>query len=43
MYFSDADHGGVSFIEVTDKQLSFKWICADGIIRDQFTMIKNLK
>ncbi len=41
MYYSDAEHGGVSFIEVSGKQLSFKWICADGIIRDQFTIIKH--
>jgi hypothetical protein len=40
MYFSDAKHGGVSYIEVSGSRLSFKWICADGVIRDQFTMIK---
>jgi acid phosphatase type 7 len=41
MFYSDATHGGVSFIEVNGQKLSFKWICADGIIRDQFTMIKS--
>jgi hypothetical protein len=41
MYFSDATHGGVSFIEVNGRRLSFKWICADGVIRDQFTIIKK--
>jgi acid phosphatase type 7 len=41
MYFSDAIHGGVSYIEVTGGRLTFKWICADGIIRDQFTIIKH--
>jgi acid phosphatase type 7 len=41
MYFSDAIHGGVSYIEVTGGRLSFKWICADGVIRDQFTIIKG--
>jgi hypothetical protein len=41
MYFSDATHGGVSYIEVTGSRLSFKWICADGVIRDQFTMVKK--
>jgi hypothetical protein len=41
MYFSDATHGGVSYIEVSGKKLSFKWICADGVIRDQFTIIKK--
>jgi hypothetical protein len=41
MYFADAIHGGVSYIEVTGSTLSFKWICADGVIRDQFTMVKK--
>jgi hypothetical protein len=41
MFYSDATHGGVSYIEVNGQKLSFKWICADGIIRDQFTMIKS--
>jgi acid phosphatase type 7 len=41
MYYSDAVHGGVSYIEVHGRQLTFKWICADGVIRDQFTMVKN--
>lgn len=41
MYFSDAVHGGVSFIEVRDNRLLFRWICSDGIIRDQFTIIKK--
>ena len=41
MYFADATHGGVSYIEVTGARLSFKWICADGVIRDEFTMIKK--
>jgi acid phosphatase type 7 len=41
MYFSDAKHGGVSYIEVSGSRLMFKWICADGIVRDQFTMIKQ--
>src|SRR5450432_1764677 len=43
MYYSDAVHGGVSLIEVKGKRLTYKWICADGIIRDQFTIIKKVK
>jgi len=42
MYFSDADHGGASILEVEDNRLDLKWICADGQIRDQFTMMKNV-
>ncbi len=41
MYYSDATHGGVSYMEVHDKVLVFKWICSDGLIRDQFTMEKK--
>jgi hypothetical protein len=41
MYFSDAVHGGSSLIEVTGEKLKFRWICADGIIRDQFTIVKK--
>jgi hypothetical protein len=41
MYFSDATHGGVSYIEVSGGHLSFKWICADGVVRDQFSIIKK--
>jgi hypothetical protein len=41
MYFSDAEHGGASILEIHGNQLDFKWICADGVIRDQFTILKN--
>jgi hypothetical protein len=42
MYFADADHGGASMIEVTNNRLDWRWICADGVIRDHFTMMKNV-
>ena len=42
MYFSDADHGGSCILDVQDNKLELKWICADGVIRDQFTMMKEL-
>jgi hypothetical protein len=41
MYFSDADHGGSCILEIQDNKLELKWICADGVIRDQFTMMKE--
>ncbi|WP_442588274.1 purple acid phosphatase family protein [Pedobacter sp. AW31-3R] len=41
MYFSDADHGGSCVLDVQDNRLELKWICADGEIRDQFTMVKE--
>lgn len=33
---------GASILEVEDNRLDLKWICADGQIRDQFTMMKNV-
>jgi acid phosphatase type 7 len=41
MYYSDATHGGLSLLEITGDRLDFKWICADGIIRDRFTIVKK--
>ena len=40
MYFSDAEHGGADMIEVKGNRLDFTWICADGVVRDHFTMVK---
>lgn len=42
MYYSNAVMGGASILEVDDNRLDLKWICADGVIRDQFTMMKNV-
>lgn len=42
MYFSDAEHGGASVLEVEGNRLELKWVCADGEIRDQFTIIKKV-
>lgn len=41
MYFSDATHGGSMVLEIESNRLDAKWICADGITRDNFTIIKN--
>jgi hypothetical protein len=29
-------------LEVQENRLDFKWICSDGIIRDQFSMMKDV-
>ncbi|MCB9252692.1 MAG: Ig-like domain-containing protein [Flavobacteriales bacterium] len=42
MYFSDATNGGSMSIEIEDNRLDAKWICADGNIRDRFTMVKDV-
>ncbi|MFT4061661.1 MAG: metallophosphoesterase [Edaphocola sp.] len=40
--YSDATHGGAMMLEVQGNRLDAKWICADGVIRDHFTMMKNV-
>lgn len=40
--YANADNGGASFLEVQGNRLDLKWICADGGIRDQFTMMKDV-
>jgi len=39
--YSDATHGGAGMLEVQGSRLDWKWICADGEIRDHFTMMKH--
>ncbi|MDP5121595.1 MAG: metallophosphoesterase [Spirosomaceae bacterium] len=40
--YSDYKMGGSSFFTVTDNRLDSEWICADGEIRDKFTVFKNV-
>jgi len=40
MFYSNAVNGGACMLEVQGNRLDLKWICADGIIRDHFTMMK---
>lgn len=42
MHFSDATHGGSMILEVKNNRLDAKWIGSDGIIRDQFTIMKDV-
>jgi acid phosphatase type 7 len=42
MFYSDATHGGAGMLEIQGNRLDFKWICADGVIRDHFTIMKNV-
>lgn len=42
MYYSNNKNGGADLIEVHDNRLDFKWICADGVVRDHFTMMKRM-
>ena len=42
MYYSNATNGGSLILEVENNRLDAKWLCADGIIRDNFTVLKNV-
>lgn len=42
MQYSNDSVGGASIIEVQGNRLDHKWICADGVIRDQFTIMKDV-
>lgn len=42
MYYSNATNGGSLALTIEANRLDAKWICADGVIRDQFTIEKNV-
>lgn len=42
MFYSNADHGGAMMLEVQGNRLDAKWIGIDGVIRDQFTIEKDV-
>jgi hypothetical protein len=41
-FYSNNTIGGAAMLEVNENRLDLKWICADGEIRDSFTMMKNV-
>jgi len=42
MQYSDVSVGGSCILEIESNRLDLKWLCADGSIRDHFTMMKNV-
>jgi 3',5'-cyclic AMP phosphodiesterase CpdA len=42
MQYANAIEGGAAMLEVEGNRLDLKWICADGVIRDHFTMMKEV-
>ncbi|MEO5910757.1 MAG: metallophosphoesterase family protein [Pelobium sp.] len=42
MYYSNNEVGGALMMEVEGNRFDVKWICADGVIRDHFTMMKDV-
>jgi hypothetical protein len=39
--YNNSTNGGSMLLTVEGNRLDSKWVCADGIVRDQFTMIKD--
>jgi acid phosphatase type 7 len=42
MYFSHTANGGSLYLEIEANRLDAKWIADDGVIRDKFTMMKDV-
>jgi len=42
MYYSDEARGGSMVLEIEENRLDAKWICDDGLIRDKFTIMKDV-
>jgi len=42
MSYSDVSVGGAFFFEIEQNRLDAKWVCSDGVVRDQFTIMKNV-
>ena len=42
MYYSNASEGGSLIMDVRNNRCDFRWLCGDGILRDSFTVFKNV-
>jgi methionine-rich copper-binding protein CopC len=42
MYYSNVSIGGALYFEVEGNRLNAKWIAGDGVVRDNFTIMKNV-
>ena len=42
MFYSNITNGGALFFEVENNRLDAKWIGSDGVIRDNFTIMKDV-
>lgn len=42
MYYSNVSNGGSLLLEVEANRLDAKWVCADGVVRDKFTIEKDV-
>lgn len=41
-YYSNLITGGSLTLKIEDNRLDCEWLCADGVVRDRFTMFKNV-
>lgn len=42
MFYSDATNGGSVVLDIEANRMDLKWLCGDGVIRDNFTIFKNV-
>lgn len=42
MHYSNATNGGSMVLDFEANRLDAKWVCADGVIRDKFTIFKDV-
>jgi Icc-related predicted phosphoesterase len=42
MYYSNPRKGGAFILEARGNRLDLQWLCADGVTRDRFTMMKGV-
>jgi acid phosphatase type 7 len=42
MHYSNRANGGSLILEIEQNRLDVKWLCADGVVRDSFTMMKDV-
>jgi hypothetical protein len=42
MYYSNNSIGGAMVITAAGNRLDAEWVCADGVVRDQFTLMKDV-
>ncbi len=42
MYYSNATNGGSLILDIENNRLDAKWLGADGVIRDKFTIFKDV-
>lgn len=42
MHYSNATNGGSLILDIQNNRLDAQWLCADGIVRDKFTIYKDV-